>query len=419
VTERVIVVGGGLVGLHCAYFLRRAGAEVIVLERHRVGSGASRGNAGEICPGEVEPLPAPGLVRDAIGNLFRRDSAFFVEPRTAPFVAGFLLRMARHCTGSAHERGLSAMAQLGRRTLELYDDLAREGIAVGMGADGYLKCSSSLEAAQAVRDEMARMADRGLAQEPGPLLGPDELAEVEPALSEHARAGFVQPGERWIDPAALVDRLADALRAMGAEIVEGARASHMRDAGGRVTVESSLGRFDGEAVVVAAGAWSKELCRTLGAHLSMQPGKGYSFSVRPRSVPRRVLNFPDAHVIATPMGERLRFAGTMEFDGTYDRFDRRRIEAIVRAVSPYLRGIDWADRSEEWVGPRPMTPDGLPYIGRLPNGSRIFVAAGHNMLGVTLAPPTGEAIAGLVLSGDPGIDLTWFSPQRFARPWRR
>jgi D-amino-acid dehydrogenase len=234
-------------------------------------------------------------------------------------------------------------------------------------------------------------------------------------VSEHTRAGFVQPGERWIDPSGLVDRLTDALRAMDVEVVEGARVTQVREDGGRVVVESSLGRFEGEAVVVTAGAWSRELCRALGTRLSMQPGKGYSFSVRPRSVPRRVLNFPDAHVIATPMGERLRFAGTMEFDGTYDRFDRRRIEAIVRGVSPYLRGIDWADRSEEWVGPRPMTPDGLPYIGLLPGRSRVFVAAGHNMLGVTLAPPTGKVVADLVLSGDPGIDLRPFSPERFAR----
>jgi len=132
-------------------------------------------------------------------------------------------------------------------------------------------------------------------------------------------------------------------------------------------------------------------------------------------MPRRVLNFPGAHVIVTPMGERLRVAGTMEFDGTYDRFDRRRIEAIVRGVSPYFRGVEWAERSEEWVGPRPMTPDGLPYIGPLPGRSRVFVAAGHNMLGVTLAPATGKVVAGLVLSGDPGIDLAPFSPSRFAR----
>jgi len=415
VTERVIVVGGGVVGLCSAYFLRRAGADVVVLERDRVGSGASRGNAGEICPGEVEPLPAPGLVRHAIGNLFRRDAALFVEPRFAPFMAGFLVRLARHCTRTAYERGLSAMAELGRRTFELYDELAREGIAVGMGTDGYLICCSSVEEATAEREAMVRLAEHGLARTPEPVLGAAEVADLEPSLSEYARAGFVQPGERWIDPSGFVDRLAGSLRGMGVEVVEGARVTRVREERGRVLVESGRGRFEGETAVVAAGAWSRELCRALGVRLSMQPGKGYSFSVRPRPMPRRVLNFPGAHVIVTPMGERLRVAGTMEFDGTYDRFDRRRIEAIVRGVSPYFRGVEWAERSEEWVGPRPMTPDGLPYIGPLPGRSRVFVAAGHNMLGVTLAPATGKVVAGLVLSGDPGIDLAPFSPSRFAR----
>jgi D-amino-acid dehydrogenase len=149
----------------------------------------------------------------------------------------------------------------------------------------------------------------------------------------------------------------------------------------------------------------------------MQPGKGYSFSVLPPSMPRRVVNFNDAHVVATPMGGRLRIAGTMQFDGSVDGIDQRRVRAIVRAVRPLLLGIDWEARSDVWGGPRPMTPDGLPFIGQMPGSSRVVVATGHNMLGLTLAPATGRVIADLVMTGRAGIDVAPFSVGRFS--WRR
>jgi D-amino-acid dehydrogenase len=115
--------------------------------------------------------------------------------------------------------------------------------------------------------------------------------------------------------------------------------------------------------------------------------------------------------MATPMGERLRVAGTVEFDGTADRFNPRRIDAIVRAAAPLLHA-DLGRRADEWVGPRPITPDGLPFLGAVPGHERVLVAAGHNMLGVTLAPITGRTIARLVVTGDAGVELAPFSPAR-------
>jgi D-amino-acid dehydrogenase len=121
-------------------------------------------------------------------------------------------------------------------------------------------------------------------------------------------------------------------------------------------------------------------------------------------------------VVATPIGGRLRIAGTMELDGSFDRMNRRRIEAMVSAAQPWFRGVDWARRTDEWVAPRPMTPDGLPLIGALPGHPRLFVASGHNMLGLTLAPSTGRVIADLVTFGETSVDIAPFSPARFA--WR-
>ena len=168
-------------------------------------------------------------------------------------------------------------------------------------------------------------------------------------------------------------------------------------------------------MVVAAGVWTRDLVAPMGVKLQMQAGKGYSFALHPERMPTRMLELPDAHVVATPLGDRLRIAGTMEFDGTTDRFRPERIQAIVRRLGPMLRDVDLSHRTEEWMGPRPMTPDGLPILGPLAMHPRVVLATGHNMLGVTLGPVTGSVIGDLVCGDGPGIDLSPFAPARFRR----
>ena len=307
------------------------------------------------------------------------------------------------------------MSPLSATVFECYDELAEDGIEVGGGRDGYVIACESLESARRNRDQLIHMTGLGLASTPGPLLTGRDLGELEPALASTTGAGFLLPDERWLDPSLLVDGLARALRGGGVEIVEGVGVQNVKGSEKGVVIEAAGRRFEADLGLIAGGIGSQALCRTLGVSLGMQPGKGYSFSVFPESMPRRALHLTDAHVAVTPMGDRLRIAGTMEFDGTFDRFDPHRIKAIVTAARPYFRGIDWNTRSDEWVGPRPMTPDGLPMIGPVAGQSRIFLATGHNMLGVTLAPATGRVVADLMLRGEVRFDLAPLSPNRFAR----
>ena len=411
----VLVVGGGVVGLSCAWFLRASGLAVTVLECGEPGGGASRGNAGAICPSMVEPLPAPGMVGHALANMRKADAALYVHPTYAPKMAAFLARFTKAATRSEYERGLAAIAQLGRLVTSAYDELAAAGIGTHAGRDGYVMAYRELAAAREEHEQLRRMASLGLCAEPEAVADGAAVRELEPLLSEAIRAGYLLPGERWVDPSRLVDDLAAALLAAGVELVEGAAVGSVEEDVDGVVAITERGSFVGATAVIAAGVWSKELCAGLGTKLLLLPGKGYSFAVRPAVLPRRLISFADAHVMGSPMGDRFRVAGTMEFDGTTDRFNPKRVEAIVRGLAPLLRDVDMDARTEEWVGPRPMTPDGLPYIGALPGHPRVVVAAGHNMLGVTLAAATGRVVAGLVSAGDPGIDLAPFSPARFGR----
>jgi len=410
----VVVIGGGIVGLSCAWFLRRAGADVVVVEAgQRVGQGASRGNAGAICPSMVEPLAAPGMFRTILDDLRRPDAALHIHPSTMPLMAGFLMRFARATTTAAHERGVQALAQLGRGVTAAYDELAAAGIGTNARRDGYLTLHASEADARAEREAIARMASMGMCEPPGSILDGDGLRRLEPLVSERIAAGFELPGERWIDAGAFVDELDTALRAEGVVVRTDARVRALADVGDGVEVETASGTVDGAVAVVAAGVWSSDLLRSLGTKLCLYPGKGYSFSVQPGRMPAHVLHLPDAHVMLTPFPGRLRVAGTMEFDGTMDRFNPGRVEAMVRAATPFVRDVAWADRTDEWVGPRPITPDGLPVLGPLARHPRVVVATGHNMLGVTLGPITGKVVAGLLVGGDPGIDLRPFAAERF------
>ncbi len=388
-----------------------------VLERGAVGGGASRGNAGLVCPAISDPLPAPGVIRHELAGILGSSNPLVVAPLALPGMAGFLARFARRATASAYERGRTALGDLNRRTYALYDELALEGVVPATASGGYLFVSRSEGAAAASRTDLAAMAERGYCEAPGPLLGPSDIGDLEPALAGSISYGFVAPGQRWIDPSAAVDSLVATLRTRGVRIVEDAAVSRLLETSREVVAVTSAGDFAADRVLVAAGVWSEPIVRSLGIRLGMTPGRGYSFSVAPQTLPRRPIYLLDQHVVATPMGDRLRLAGTMEFARSGAKPNPRRIDSIVAAAAGYLGDVDWAARTDEWSAPRPMTPDGLPLIGVLPGHPRIHVATGHNMLGLTLAPSTGKAITELLTTGATDIDLAPFAPTRFASRW--
>lgn len=399
---RVAVVGGGVIGLCCAHSLALNGHEVTVVERDRLGSGASRGNAGEICPDLVEPLAAPGVILSALRTLHRPHAALHIHPALNADLLRFLLGFARNATRRRYLAGAAALSSLAHNTFDLFEELGVEA-----NRQGFLFAHGTADSARASRRGFA-----ALGAPVGELL--TDLPDREPCLAAGARAGFVVEDQWSLDPNAVIDALAARLRALGVAVIEGARVTRVEE-GERVRVHTSAGTVESDAAVLAAGVWTRELGRAAGVDLNLFPGKGYSFSVAVDKMPSRLVHLGDAHVAVTPLGDRLRIAGTMEFDRDHDRFQSRRIAAIVRAAGPYLTGVDWDGRRDEWVGPRPMTPDGLPAIGRLPRHRNVFVAAGHNMLGLMLAPSTGKLVAGLVDGERPPAA---FDPGRLTRAWR-
>jgi D-amino-acid dehydrogenase len=219
-------------------------------------------------------------------------------------------------------------------------------------------------------------------------------------------------GQRYLHPPEFVWSLALAVRSRGGEVLEGLDVTGLRHERGGVVVGTSDGggRLH-DAVVLATGAWLGDLARKFGVRQPVQAGRGYSFSVPVERMPGGPLYFPTQRVALTPLGSRLRVAGMMEFRRPGDPLDPRRITAIVDAVRPFLTGADLDDRRNEWVGSRPVSPDGLPLLGRTAS-ARVFVAGGHGMWGIALGPLTGQLMAETVLKGEVPPELAPFDPLR-------
>ena len=414
-SKRIVVVGGGVAGLATGYFLRRGGAEVAVLDAGRMGSGASAGNAGWVCPAQAGPLPAPGVTAYGIRSLMSPGSALYFSPGHLPRMASWLLRFAARCNARDHRRGTMDLARLGGRAFELMERLDADGVEFELHRLGFVVAARERETVAEFAAGLQPLRELGF-DIPGRILEGRELYELEPALAPATTAG-VRIEQHWhVHPSSLMDGLAARLETMGAELHEGVTVTDLGHGNGRVReVRTDGATFTADAVVLAAGAWSPRLARTLGLRLPVQAGKGYSFELRTEHLPRQALLLLEPHVGCSPFGDRLRIAGTMEFSGVNTRIDRRRVDSILEGASGMLRGLEAPRLENVWTGMRPIAPDGLPIVDRVPGRENVYLATAYSMLGMTIGVPAGEALAEMILTGRRPAALERFGAARFSK----
>ena len=409
---RVVIIGGGIIGLTSAYQLRRDGAEVLLVDARTPGTGASEVNAGWVCPAESGPVPAPGMIGQAVRWMLRRDSPLYVRPSLDPSFLRFMLAMARHCNQRDYRAGMQALMRLAQGTMEHLDAYRADGLDFEMHADGLLMTFLSEERLESHLVDIDLAESAGL--EPQVLRG-EALRAREPALADGVIGGVYYPYERHLDPGALTRALRRRCAELGVAMVEGAAVTGVDKTGDRVVaVTAGERRLEAEAFLLAAGAWSGKLAAALGSSLPIRAGKGYSLDLPPLDL-RQPTYLTEAKVAMTPLDGRLRLAGTMEFGSLDEGVDPVRAAAIARAPSSFLR--DWQTPAEPTLGAglRPMSPDGLPLLGRFDGLENAYVSTGHGMLGLTLAPSSAAAISRLILRGEGSADLRVFAPDRFRR----
>ena len=412
--SKVVVIGAGVIGLSCAYELVRLGVDVTVLDKGQPGEGAAWGSAGWITQMLSAPLPAPGLVGTSLKWMLRGDSPLYIKPWADSGLPKWLWNFWRHCNRRDHETGLKAMAALTEHTMTLYDQLAKDGIEFEMEKAGLLFVFTSEEALQYTLDELRAMERYGYSSPP--VLDGDSVRDAEPALTEAVVGGMLVESERHVRPELLTTGLSRRLAEFGTSLRSETEVTGVERQGSRMTsVVTTGGDVPGDHFLIAGGAWSASLARMAGFHLPVQSGKGYSVTITEPAVRlRRPLYLGEAKLGVTPFRNALRIAGTMELGGISEALDPRRLDAIRAAADRFLIGWRQGKNEEEWTGMRPVTPDGLPAMGRAPGYDNLYVATGHAMLGVTLAPATGVVMAELIHSGKTDVDLRPFDPNRFS-----
>ena len=410
----VLILGGGVIGLSCALFLLKAGASVRVLEQGRPGNGSSHGNCGTITPSHAAPLAMPGTFGVALRSMLRSDAPLYLNPRFDGPRLRWMLGFARHCNWRDFHRAAAARSALLQRSRRVLAGLIREeGLDCEFAEEGELYVYRSARLRAADEKHHAGVLDR-LGVEVRRLSG-DEVEAMEPALKPGVAGGLFHPGDARLRPDRYVAELARRVRERGGAIECGAKIDRLDVEGGRLShVRSTNGVFSGDAVVMALGAWSPLLGRTLGLRLPMQPGKGYSLTyTRPALAPRHAMVLREPAVCVTTWGSGYRLGSTMEFSGYAEGLNRTRLDALRRGAASGLRQPEGPELLEAWWGWRPMSMDEVPIIGASTRYRNLHLATAHGMLGMSMSAATGELVAAQLGGRAPAIDPAAYAPARF------
>lgn len=412
--EHVIIIGGGVVGLCSAYYALKRGLAVTVLDRGAADAdNCSLGNAGMVVPSHFIPLAAPGMISKGLRWMLNPESPFFVRPRLDPSLARWGWLFYRNSTRRHVEGSKDLLRDLNLESRRLFAELSDDE-DFGLVRKGLLmlcKTSKGLHEEAGVAEEARSI---GLKAQ---VLDAAATAALDPSITMNVEGSVWFEQDCHLDPVRFMASMRRRVLAAGGAIEHGVSVDRLVTQNGRVLAAYGSGRrFEGGRFVVACGAWSAVLLSSIGMKLPLQAGKGYSLTLpSPPELPQLCSIFAEAKVAVTPMGGSLRFGGTMEVGGLDLSVNPARVLGIIRSVNGYFPKFSESDFQEikPWAGLRPVSPDGVPYIGKAATVENLVVAGGHAMMGISLGPVSGRLVADLLSGDTPFRPIGAMDPGRF------
>lgn len=414
-SQHITILGGGIIGLSCAYYLQKSGHQVTIIDKGNLTEGCSFGNAGMIVPSHFIPLASPGMIAKGIRWMFNSKSPFYVKPSLNGDLMKWGWQFYKHSNSEHVEKSIPALKELSLLSKAEYQKWFKElDFDFGYHERGLLMLYQNMHT-EKEESETAELANKiGIEAR---VLNAQQVQELEPDVRVTAKGGVYFPGDAHLTPRTLVQGLIAKLKSNDVQFLEQTTIESFQSDNHTIKkLITSKGELDCDQLILAAGSWSGEIAKNLYITMPMQAGKGYSFTLNNIEKNVRIPSiFLEARVAVTPMGNSLRFGGTMEIRGVDHSINMNRVRGIVESIPKYYPDMKVAMPKEEtiWHGLRPCSPDGLPYIGRSKKFSNLTYATGHSMMGLSLAPATGRVVSEVINGQQPSISLESFNPERY------
>jgi D-amino-acid dehydrogenase len=408
---KIIIIGGGIIGLSSALYLQAAGHNITIVDRTDMLNGCSYGNAGYICPSHFVPLAAPGIVWQGLKWMLNAKSPFYVKPSLNRALVKWGLQFYKSATQSHVEKSAVPLRDIALLSKQLYEEWNKiPGLEFSYDPTGMLELFQQEASAHHAEHTIRAAKELGIEAR---LIDKATLQQMEPDTEINALGAVYFPGDAQLYPNQLMTSLMAYLKSKGVQF-EGDREVTGFTKNGVIT---SKGNIEADHIVVAAGVWSGELAKLLNLNIPMVGGRGYSVTYEdaPWKVRRSVI-LSEARVAISPMnGNKIRFGGTMEITPVNTPPRMERVQGILESVKRYFPAYDipLPTPDKVWHGYRPCSADGLPHIGTLKNYPNVTVATGHSMLGISLGAATGKLVSEIITGDQLSMDITPFKVDRF------
>ncbi|AYN68309.1 FAD-dependent oxidoreductase [Euzebyella marina] len=412
--KQVVIIGGGIVGLSSAYYLQKEGYEVTVIDKTNMTSGASYVNAGFLTPSHIIPLASPGMIAKGLKMMFNSSSPFYMKPRWDTDFFKWAWYFHKSSTDSKVEKAIPVIKDINLLSRDLFEDIKASGDLgdFQLERNGLLMLYQTQSAFLHEKEVAERASDLGLEVA---YLDKAQLKQKEPHVSIAAEGAIHYECDGHTTPTQIMPLLIAYLKKIGVNINENEIVQDLKVKSGRIEeVVTDKSSYRPEHVVMAAGSWSGLLSKKLGIDLPLQGGKGYRINVKRETGIQLPAILMEAKMAVTPMVGFTRFAGTMEFSGNNRIVRKERVNAIAAGAQRFYPNLSITDEEldDAQTGLRPVSPDGLPYIGKPSKIDNLVFATGHAMMGWSLGPATGKLVSEIIGNKKTSMNIEAFSPNR-------
>ena len=412
-SKSVIIIGGGIIGLCSAYYLQKEGHQVTIVDQSNLDSGASYVNAGYLSPSHIIPLSAPGVMKKGIKWMFDKSSPLYIKPRLNLDFLKWTWAFNKSCNQNHVDKVVPVIRDIAILSQELFTDIkTQENFNFHYEKKGLLMlCQTEKMLEEEVHT--AQLASQlGLSARE---VSADEIKTLDPNVSIDAIGAAYFECDQHTTPHEFMIEMKAYLKGVGVVFYPNEKVIDLEVFNHTISsIKTDKQILKADEFVLAAGSWSDMLSKKLGIKLLLQAGKGYRINTEKEigiSIPAILC---EAKVAVTPMNGFTRFAGTMEIAGINHDINKVRVEAIAKAAKKYYPNIELTteEKNEAECGLRPVSPDGLPYIGKSQKCKNLTVAAGHAMMGWSMGTATGKLVSEIISEHKPSLELTCYHPDR-------